>query len=161
MIRRLFANLEELLSVVLVTALCGIVTLQVFCRLVLRMPLSWTEEASIIVFVWMTMIGSSLALKRGEHFAVELLHRRLPPPLRRATGVLVGLILVAFSLLLVYEGVLMGWRNVHVITPAMEISRSIPYSAVAGGGLFMLVRSIEITLRRIRGEQPNNGGAAA
>jgi len=154
MIRRVYAHLEEWLSVVLVSALCAIVTLQVFCRLILRTPLSWTEEASTIVFVWMTMIGASLALKRGEHFAVELLHRRLPPGLRRAAGVLVGLSLIAFSLLLLYEGVLMGRRNLHVTTSAMEISRSIPYSAVAGGGLFMLARSIEITLRHIRGGGP-------
>jgi len=150
MIRRLYANLEEILSVVLVAALCTIVSLQVFCRLVLRLPLSWTEEASTILFVWITMIGASLALKRGEHFAVELLHRKLSPRLRRVAGLIVGLLLVLFSLLLVYEGILMAWRNIPVITPAMEMSRSIPYSAVAGGGLFMLARSIELTLRHVR-----------
>lgn len=151
MIRRLFANLEECLSVVLVSALCGIVTLQVFCRLVLRSPLSWTEEASTICFVWITMVGSSLALKRGEHFAVELLHRRLPARGRQLAGMAVGVLLVLFSLLLVYEGVLMAHRNIPVMTPAMEISRSIPYSAVAGGGLLMLIRSLEILVRHARG----------
>lgn len=154
MIQRLYANLEEYLAVVLVTILCGIVSLQVFCRLVLNSPLSWTEEASTICFVWITMIGSSLALKRGEHFAVELLHRRLPDKPRRAAGVLVGLLLISFSILLVYEGFFMARRNVAVITPAMEISRSIPYSAVAGGGLLMLVRSVEILIRNARGGGP-------
>lgn len=152
MIRRLYSHLEEVISVVLVAALCVIVTLQVFSRLVLRMPLSWTEEASTICFVWITMIGASLALKRGEHFAVELLHRKLPPALRRAARVVVGLALIAFSLLLLYEGVFMAYRNIEVSTPAMEISRSIPYSAVAGGGLFMLMRSIEMLVRSMRGE---------
>lgn len=150
MIRRIYTNLEEYLSVVLVTALCAVVTLQVFCRLLLKMPLSWTEEASTICFVWITMIGASLALKRGEHFAVELLHRRLPPAAKRAAGTLVGLLLVMFSLLLVYEGALMIQRNIPVITPALEISRSIPYSAVAGGGLLMLIRSVEILARNVR-----------
>lgn len=152
MIRRVYFNFEEIVSVVLVAVLCAIVTLQVFCRLVLMTPLSWTEEASTIVFVWITMVGASLALKRGEHFAVELLHRKLPDTPRRVVGVIVGLILIAFSLLLLYEGVLMALRNIPVITPAMEISRSIPYSAVAGGGLLMLLRSFEITARHARGE---------
>lgn len=150
MIQRIYSNLEEYLSVVLISALCIVVTLQVFCRLALRNPLSWTEEVSTILFVWITMIGASLALKRGQHFAVELLHRRLPPVPRRIAGVLVGCALILFSLLLLYEGVLMAHRNIHVITSAMEISRSIPYSAVAGGGLLMLVRSIEIVRNTIR-----------
>lgn len=156
MIRRLYTNLEETASVGLVTVLCAIIALQVFCRLVLNTPLSWTEEASTIVFVWLTMVGASLALKRGEHFAVELLHRRLPPVLKRMAGILVGVALVVFSLVLLYEGLRMGWRNLKVITPALEISRSIPYSAIAGGGLLMLVRSVEITLRHVRGEEPRS-----
>lgn len=154
MIRAVFDRLEEILSVVLVAAMCAVVALQVFCRLVLRSPLSWSEELATILFVWVAMIGASLALKRGEHFAVELLHAVLGPRARRAAGVLVGLLLVAFSLILVVKGGQMAWRNLPVRTPAMEIPRALPYAAVPAGGALMLIRSLQIVRRRMGEEGP-------
>lgn len=150
MIRRVYANLEEIISVVLVSAVCIIVTLEVFYRLALNAPLSWTEEASTILFVWITMVGASLALKRGEHFSVELLHNMLPPAARRGARVLVALLLILFSVLLIQQGWGMARRNLHVLTPAMELPRAIPYSAVFGGGVLMLLRSTELLIRHAR-----------
>jgi len=156
MIRRAYANLEEGLSVVLVGAICVVVTLQVFCRLVLRSPLSWTEEMSTILFVWTTMIGSSLALKRGEHFAVELLHRRLPLRAQRPACVVVDAAVIVFAALLLYEGAKMAVRNIPVATPAMEIPRAIPYAALPAGGALMLLRTGESLFRHLF-----RGGTAA
>jgi len=149
-IRRVYDNLEEILSVVLVAVLCIIVTLQVFCRLVIRHPLSWSEEAATILFVWITMVGSSLALKKGEHFAVELLHRKLPPNARRVAAIVVAELVIIFAALLIWQGWAMTARNVPVITPAMEISRAIPYSAILGGGLLMFIRGVELLVRHLR-----------
>ncbi len=154
MIRAAFDRLEEILSVALVTAMCAVVALQVFCRLVLGSPLSWSEELATILFVWVTMIGASLALKRGEHFAVELLQARLPSAGRRTAGVLVGLLLTVFSLILLVKGFEMAWRNIPVRTPAMEIPRALPYAAVPAGGTLMLIRSLQIAWSRLRGEGP-------
>lgn len=153
MIRRAYHHIEEGLSIVLVGFLCLTVVLQVFCRLVIRHPLSWSEELATILFVWVTMVGSSLALKRGEHFAVELLHRKLPARLRRPAKALVALLVIVFSLILLIEGARMALLNVRVVTPAMEISRAIPFAAVPAGGLLMLLRSIEMLVRAARGRE--------
>lgn len=150
MIRRIYANLEEGLASVLVAALCVIVALQVFYRLVLQAPLSWSEELSTFVFIWVTMIGSSLALKRGEHFAVEILQRNVSPRVGRCFAIIVALLLIIFSSLLVYQGWIFTWSNRNVLTPSLEWSRSVPYSAVVGGGVLMLIRSIEILVHSIR-----------
>jgi TRAP-type transport system small permease protein len=154
MTRFLRGNVEEGLCILLVTGLCAVITLQVFFRLVLRDPLSWSEELSTIIFIWTTMIGASLALKRGEHFAVELLHGRLKAADRRIAGGIVGTLLIIFSLILIWEGAGLTIRNIDVVTPAMEISRSFAYAAVPVGGLFMLVRSIEILIGNIRHAPP-------
>ena len=148
--RRIYANIEEYLSIGLVGALCVVVTLQVFFRLVIRAPLSWSEEMATILFIWITLIGSSLALKRGEHFAVEILHRKLRPADKRIAGIIVGALLIIFSLLMLWEGGGLAWRNLDVVTPAMEIPRAVPYAAMPAGGFLMLLRSIEILFRNAR-----------
>lgn len=158
--RRIYHNLEEVLAILLVAALCVVVTLQVFFRLVLGAPLSWSEELATILFVWVTMVGASLALKRGEHFAVELLQRQLPIRARRVVEILVALILVGFAGLVFVEGMGMAARNMTVVTPAMEIPRAIPYGSVAGGGALMLLRSLELLLRSVRGGHNGEGAVS-
>jgi len=140
MIRRVYSNMEEGLSICLVGALCIVVTLQVFCRLVIRQPLAWSEELATILFVWTTMIGSSLP-EAGRALRVELLHRRLPDGLRRLARMLVALLVIVFSLILLIQGAKMAMLNVRVVTPAMEISRAIPFAAVPVGGLLMTLRA--------------------
>jgi len=144
-------HLEEILCVAFVSVMSVTVVLQVFFRLALRYPLAWTEELATILFLWVVMIGSSLALKSGDHFAVELLHRRLRPTDRHLAGVLVSALVIVFSLLLIVEGGRLTWLNRDVATPAMEISRAFAYGAIPVGGLLMLARSIEILLRHARG----------
>jgi len=153
---RILLHIEEILVVVLLTFMCVIVALQVFFRLILQDPLIWTEELATIFFVWVVFIGASLALKRNEHFAVELLQRSLPLKDRQLVNILVGVLLIVFSLLVLIEGARITWLNVQVNTAAMEISRAWAYSALPVGGLLMLVRSIEILLRHIKGDIPND-----
>lgn len=147
MIRRMYDHLEEILCVVLVGGLLGVVSLQVFCNLVLGAPLSWSEELGKILLVWTTMIGASLALKKGEHFAVEVLHARLPARARRPFQALVAVAVILFAAILLYEGILMVIRNVAVRTPAMEIPRAIPFAAIPAGGALMLLRGLHMLIR--------------
>lgn len=153
MIRRALDHLEEILAAVLMALLCLIVGAEVVLRYLLTRPLSWTEELSVILFVWITMLGSSIALKRGEHFAVELLGRSLPPRWRyRLRFVTLGCIVFFAGFIFVY-GCQFAWRNRVVHTPAMEISRAIPYAAIPVGGAFMLVRAVQM-MQRLRRESP-------
>ncbi len=149
---RFLSHFEEIIVVVLLAFMCVVVALQVFFRLILQDPLIWTEELATIFFVWVVFIGASLALKRNEHFAVELIQRRLSIKDRRLVGIIVGVFLVVFSLLVLIEGARITWFNTQVSTAAMQISRAWAYSALPAGGLLMLVRSLEILLSRIRGD---------
>lgn len=154
MIRRIYTHLEEILASVLMSALCVVVALQVFFNLVLNNPISsWTEEVSTILFVWITMIGSSLALKRGEHFAVELLQRNVSPRLTYISGIVVAILLIIFSGLLAWYGGSYALENRDKLTPALEMTYAIPYGALFVGGVMMLIRSVEIFITSIKGRE--------
>lgn len=57
-------------------------------RYLFHYSLAFTEEVTIYLFVWMTIVGSGIAFERGGHLGMVSLHRRLPPRIRR--GVTVG-----------------------------------------------------------------------
>ena len=56
-----------------------VVFLQVIFRYVLNLPLFWTEELARYCLVWASLLGSAVAVKRGQHIAVTIFMERLPP----------------------------------------------------------------------------------
>lgn len=162
MIRKLYVYFEEIVGSILLVATCVIVTLQVLSRYSAhvkgavafvfgRDPLSWTEEVGTFLFVYLVFIGASLALKKNEHFALEILTDSLPGKLRSAMRILIGLLVIVFSGLVLWFGMRLAIGGWVVKTPALEMPRTIPYAAVPLGGALMLVRSIEDVVRQIRG----------
>ena len=64
--------------------MCLIGVVKVAARYAFTSPLAWTEELATLLFAWLVFIGASLALKKNEHFAIELLVDLLPDRLRHA-----------------------------------------------------------------------------
>ncbi len=134
----------------LLIAMCLVAILQVASRYCFSSPFSWTEEVCTILFVWITFIGASLALKTGEHFAVEVIVEKIPRPWRMPLKLLSCGLILLFSLLLLGFGLRFAVKGLDSITPALEIPRAIPYGAVPVGGLLMLIRGIELSMKLIR-----------
>src|ERR1700712_5738061 len=88
----------ELLAAVLVAADIVILLIGVIARYAFRSPLIWTDDLAQAVFLWLGMIGSVIALNRGEHMRMTALLARAKPPARRGLeiyGAAVGLIFLA------------------------------------------------------------------
>lgn len=56
--------------------LIGVVFLQVLARFILHWEVIWTLEASIFCFVWTIMLGSSIAVRRGLHYTIDVFPRQ-------------------------------------------------------------------------------------
>lgn len=84
-----------------ITVLMGImiipVALQIFSRYTGWIPrYIWTEEAARFCFIWIIMIGATVAIRDGTHFVVDV----LPRP-RTVRGQALAEMLVDFFLLIV------------------------------------------------------------
>ncbi len=141
--RRIWRNLEEILASALLVVLCVVVTLQVASRYLLRRPFSWTEELSGFLFVWITMLGACVALKRGEHFRVGFLADRLPAGIRRwAQAATEGAVMIV-AVLLVIAGLWRCRAGWTATSPALELPMTWPYAAIPVGGALMLARAVQ------------------
>ena len=74
----------ELIAAALVAAEVAILLIGVIARYVFRSPLIWTDELAQAVFLWLGMIGATVALNRGEHMRMTALIVRAAP--RTAAG---------------------------------------------------------------------------
>src|SRR6056297_1448290 len=87
----------------------GVMTLVAFVnilgRYLFHYSLAFTEEITINLFVWMTILGSGIAFERGIHLGMESVYNLLP---RRAQKtVIIGSALLAAALFAVVDILLM------------------------------------------------------
>jgi len=139
-------RLEELL-VKLVACLVGCilvsVTVQVVSRLIGVALFVWLDEVIRISVLWLTFLGSAVAIRRKSHFVIDLLVEMLPSAPRRLVmvGIQVGL-LIGVALLM-----MTGWQLSEIalgrVYPITRIRQTWGFAAVPIGGALMLVFLIE------------------
>jgi TRAP-type C4-dicarboxylate transport system permease small subunit len=124
-----------------------VAVIQVAARYLLASPPAWTEEAATLLFAWLVFVGASLALKRNEHFALDVVVVRLPGELQRAVRFGVLLLTLAFCFILIGYGTILTVDSLTVRTAVMEIPRAWLYASVPVGGVLMAVRTSEAIYR--------------
>ncbi len=120
----LFTRAAEALAALLVAAELAILFAGVVARFVFARPLVWTGELASILFLWLAMLGSVIALQRGEHMRLTAIAARLPPRWRGRAEALAALLPAVLLVLLLpsardyaddewfIETPALGWPNV-------------------------------------------------
>ena len=94
--RKWLDRVLRVLCITLFAALVLLVVWQVFTRLVLNAPSAWTEEAARFTFVWVSLLGISIAVGEKADVVMDFLVEKLPVKLQRVTDVLAYLCMLGF-----------------------------------------------------------------
>ncbi|WP_353067321.1 TRAP transporter small permease [Arcanobacterium hippocoleae] len=100
--QKIFQATERVLGflcIILFSLLVFTTTWQVFSRLILNSPVTWSEELAKILFVWLSFLGLAYVYGERGHMAVEFLARKFSAKLERALALWTHLI--AFVLAIV------------------------------------------------------------
>jgi TRAP-type C4-dicarboxylate transport system permease small subunit len=127
------------------------VFLGVWSRYVLQATFQWYDEVARLCFVWIVFLGAASAVRRGAHFRLHLLIDRFGPRLRRATDLVVGLLVVAFGGVLVAGGLAMWPVARRQVSDSLELSMVWFYAALPVGGALMILFSVPQLWRLARG----------
>ena len=125
----------------------------VVARYVYQSPLLWSDELASILFLWLAMLGSVVALQRGEHMRMTA-YVSAAPAHRRALYEL-----VATAACLAFLALVVGpaWEYAHdeiaITTPALEISNVWRAAALPVGVAWMLVFAFLRMLRTTSWQQ--------
>jgi TRAP-type C4-dicarboxylate transport system permease small subunit len=77
----------ELVGVAIFLAMFGAFLLQVFMRYVLNRPLGWTDELSLVLYVWGIFWAAALMTTERDHVALDVLYAVLPDRGKRTFAV--------------------------------------------------------------------------
>lgn len=144
-VKKVLDRLLEVLVMVVMAVLVLDVLWQVFTRLVLKDPSTWTEELAIFMLIWVALLGAAVALGRGAHLGIDYFVDKLPPRAKLATEVLVFLSVAAFSLLvMIVGGVDLVASNLDLgqESPALRVKMGYVYLAVPISGFFLTLYAV-------------------
>lgn len=108
MFNKLYGYIEKIyliIGAVLLTALIGVVLLEVISR---PLPISspaWTEEAARFLLVYVVAFGCALATGRRELVNVDLVISMLSPTLRKGLVLIIDLVILTCSITLMINSV--------------------------------------------------------
>jgi len=77
------SRFEEVLCAVLFAVMAVITFLNIISRYLLKYSFAFTEELVVSFFVWLTLLGTSIAFREQSHLGFSFLVDRLPPKIRR------------------------------------------------------------------------------
>lgn len=134
-----------LVVIVFVLVMTLIVGYQVFRRYVMNASLIWSAEAARYLLVWITFLGSSVALRKGGHInitAVVDLFSTRPRAFRIIS--LAAYAVVAITLLVIIGfGIRFGLTNMDQLSPALRIPIGIVYFCIPIGSSLMVLQIAE------------------
>ena len=72
-------RVEQMLLVILLSAMILLAFLQIFLRKVFTTGLTWGEVLLRNLVLWVGFIGATLATREGKHINIDIMSRSMPP----------------------------------------------------------------------------------
>ncbi|TCR67569.1 TRAP transporter large permease subunit [Bosea sp. BK604] len=136
---RAIGGVVEVVAALLVLVEIIILGAGVTARYVFHAPLVWSDELASILFLWLSMLGAVVALRRGEHMRMTGLVSRVGPQTRMLLEAVAITASIAFLLMILPHAIEYAEEEMFIVTPALEITNAWRAAAIPIGICLMLL----------------------
>ncbi len=142
---KVLSKLEEYIVGTLLFIMVTVAFVNVITRYLIKYPLAFTEELEVGLFVWVVVLGSAIAIRKGSHLSVKLLYNTLSPQKQRLLRIIADLISITLFMFIAYYGILelRDEIEMNILTESLEIPVVYYTSAVPIGSAIMIIRLLE------------------
>lgn len=78
----------------------------IISRSIFNYSFLWVSDFSVLCIVWVICLGMSVSIYHAEHISIDFLVKKLNQKNRRILGSIISVIIIAFLVLLFYEGLI-------------------------------------------------------
>ena len=123
-VRRIAARFARHVAVALIGTMFVCFLLQICFRYVLNQPLGWTEEVTILCWVWVVLWCAAFVLSDRDEIRFDIVYTLMPRPVRRAFTVVTSVAIVVLLLMSLPA----TWRYVAFMKREHSAYLRIPFS---------------------------------
>jgi C4-dicarboxylate transporter DctQ subunit len=141
-------------AVLLIAAMFVSFLLQIAFRYVLNRPLGWTEEVTVLCWVWVVLWGASFVVADADEVRFDIVYNAVPVAVRRVFAIVASvalIVLLALSLPATWRYVAFMHRE-H--SAYLKIPFDVLYSIYVVFAAVAIVRQGRVAWRAWRGSAP-------
>ncbi len=152
MVKKIFDNFEEILGSVILLVMAVITFANVVTRYFIFYALAFTEEVTINLFVWLVMLGTAIAFKKGANLSMTFLYDKLPRTGRKFCFYTAAGMSLVFFALLAYLGYVqvMDEIDLSVTSPSLAIPVYYYTIALPVFSALIFIRILQATMETLR-----------
>jgi TRAP-type C4-dicarboxylate transport system permease small subunit len=147
----LHARAENLLAAML-AIMFGAFIVQIVSRYLLNLPIGWTHEVSVVMWIWLVLFGTAFVIREDEEIRFDLLYGTVNRGLRRLLVIVCALaVVVLFTISLPAVLDYIAFMKVQR-TAYMKIRFDALYSIYGLFAVAMIVRQLWLGVQALRGQ---------
>ncbi|MDF2788651.1 MAG: C4-dicarboxylate transport system permease small protein [Neobacillus sp.] len=123
-----------------------LIILQVISRFVISFPLTWSEELSRYLMIYIVFAGASLAMRHNQLISIELLPELISAKKRKFVIIIVATLSMVFFGLLFFQGLNMLEHVSAQTSPGLGISMAYAYAALPIGSLLLALNALALMI---------------
>jgi len=153
-IRILYDFIIEYIVRIIGVVLVATVLLQIFTRVFIRVPFSWTDELARFAFIWYCFLGSVLTMHKKMHLGIDYFESKMKPKTQYMNKLFVFAMQIVFSLFLAYY----GFKLLNIVgtqkSPIMRVRMKYIYLVLPVSGVLYFILSVNETIRHLKSRKP-------
>lgn len=155
---------EKFLDTMTVLLFCGmmvVVMIQVVCRYIPSVTVSWTEETTRLLFVFAMCLGAPVAMKGEEYVYVDLLTEKMPDRFKNICFGILYFLVAVFCFVSCYQSIGYVQTGATSVSPTLKVNMAFMYSSVLiaffGMGAYALANTYKY-IRKFQGKYDDGKG---
>ncbi|MFG1179227.1 TRAP transporter large permease [Xanthobacter versatilis] len=150
-VERALIKMVEIPAALLVLAEVVVLFVGVVMRYFVHSPIVWSDELASVLFIWLAMLGSVVALQRGEHMRMTALVGALPLPKRAVLETLAVAAPLIFLVAMLHPSLEYAEDEMFVTLPALDVPNTWKAAALPVG---LALMGIVAMLKLVRNANP-------
>lgn len=145
-IKLFFDKVEKVILFILAIILAIMVIalfLQVILRYLFKSATPWAEELARYAFIWLSMLGATVAMRRGRHMNMDYFVNLLPQNIGKITNIVAHILIIFFLAVVTYYGIGLVIMTHKQLSSGMRIPMSYVYLSIPIGSMFMIMFIVE------------------
>jgi TRAP-type C4-dicarboxylate transport system permease small subunit len=126
---------------------------QVIARFVLNTPLSWTEELSRHIMIWMAFLSTAVAYRHGAHLSIDIISTHIKPNARMILKLVFLAIIITFLIYMLIFGIELTQRTYRQTSSSLQYPMSYIYLSIPSSAILMIIFSIEKIIYTIKARE--------
>ncbi|MBM4761135.1 TRAP transporter small permease [Bacillus sp. B15-48] len=148
LIKNKFDNMVDLVACTFIGVMTLIVTAQVFTRYLFNYTPRWSEELSLLLLIYVSMIGIAVGFRDKLHIGVGIFVGMMPKKAQTFFDYLAKLLVIFVSLIFIYYGIKFTSLMNHSTMAGTGLPSSVLYASIPISGFLMLLYGIELLFKR-------------